>query len=97
VTYAERGGRGLFPDAVSVRAGKHLRELIAMAEQGHRAVLLYCVQHNGIDWVEPADAIDPDYGRLLRQAINAGVEVLAYKAKLTAREIVLTEKVAIEL
>ena len=82
VTLMENKGQGLFPDAVSERGTKHLRELMHMKRDGHRAVLLYCVQHTGIDWVEPADAIDPLYGKTLREAITAGVEVVAYKAEI---------------
>jgi sugar fermentation stimulation protein A len=80
VTLMEQPGQGLFPDAVSERGSKHLRELMAVARNGHRAVLLFCVQHTGIEWVAPADVIDPVYGRTLRDAMGAGVEVLAYQA-----------------
>lgn len=73
-------GHGEFPDAVTTRGQKHLEELIHIREQGDRAVLFFCVQHEGIDVVGPADAIDPDYGSLLRHAVAAGVEVLAYAA-----------------
>lgn len=82
VTLMENEGQGLFPDAVSERGSKHLRELIHMVQQGHRAVLLFCVQHTGIKTVSPADAIDPVYGKTLREAICAGVEVMAYGAEL---------------
>ena len=78
VTLMEAEGEGLFPDAVSERGSKHLRELIAMREQGARAVLLFCVAHSGIRRVSPADAIDPVYGQTLRAAAAAGVELLAY-------------------
>lgn len=74
-------GLGLFPDAVTQRGHKHLQELIAMVQQGHRAVLFFCVQHSGIERVSPADEIDPRYGELLREAAEAGVELLAYGAK----------------
>lgn len=80
VTLMEAHGQGLFPDAISARGTKHLRELMMMVGQGYRAVLLFCVQHTGIQWVEPADKIDPLYGKILRDAINNGVEVLAYQA-----------------
>lgn len=80
VTLMDAPGQGLFPDAVSQRGSKHLRELIEMVQAGHRAVLLFCVQHTGIEWVEPADAIDAVYGKTLRQAAQAGVELLAYRA-----------------
>lgn len=72
------GGKALFPDAVTTRGQKHLEELMEMRAAGHRAVLLFCVQHSGVDVVAPADLIDPEYGRLLRAAASAGVEVLAY-------------------
>lgn len=73
-------GIGQFPDAVSDRGSKHLRELIAMRHAGARAVLVFCVNHSGINNVSPADAIDPVYGKWLREAADAGVEILAYKA-----------------
>ncbi|MDP6653227.1 MAG: DNA/RNA nuclease SfsA, partial [Gammaproteobacteria bacterium] len=73
-------GLGLFPDAVTTRGQKHLQELMEMRRTGKRAVLLFCVQHEGIDRVAPADTIDAEYGRLLRQAVSEGVEVLAYGA-----------------
>lgn len=78
VTLMEDDGQGYFPDAISVRGTKHLRELMFMAQQGHRSVLLFCVQHTGIKVVSPADTIDPVYGITLREAIKAGVEVIAY-------------------
>lgn len=80
-------GRVLFPDAVTTRGAKHLRELMAMVEQGHRAVLVFCVQHSGAQSVGPADKIDPVYGQTLREAMDAGVEVLAYGCDLSAEEI----------
>jgi len=78
VTLALGGGEGAFPDAVSLRGQKHLLELSEIAASGRRACLLFCVMHSGIDRVRPADEIDPEYGRLLRAAVAAGVEVLAW-------------------
>jgi sugar fermentation stimulation protein A len=74
-------GEGIFPDAQTLRGQKHLQELIAMRALGHRAVLIFCVQHSAITSVGPADAIDPEYGRLLRKAKMSGVEILAYQAE----------------
>ncbi|NMH65872.1 DNA/RNA nuclease SfsA [Shewanella salipaludis] len=85
------GDRGYFPDAVTSRGQKHLRELMQMVAQGHRAVLLFVVQHTGIDTVQAATHIDPDYTLLMAQAVNAGVEVLAYKAILSPSGASLTE------
>lgn len=80
VTLMEAEGEGFFPDAVSARGTKHVRELIAMVEQGQRAVLLFCVQHTGIQSVRAAQHIDPLYAATLACARAAGVEVLAYAA-----------------
>lgn len=82
-------GLGVFPDAVSDRGRKHLRELIAMVNQGHRAVLFFCVLHTGIDRVAPADLIDPRYAEAYREALASGVEVLAYGAEITTGAITL--------
>lgn len=81
VTLLDTAGLGLFPDAVTLRGQKHLRELSAVVDNGGRAVLMFCVQHSGIQRVAPADRIDPEYGRLLREAKSRGVEILAYRAE----------------
>ena len=78
VTLAQQG-IGLFPDAVSRRGAKHLRELAQMAATGHRAVIFFCVQRPDVEEVRPADDIDPEYGQALRQALAGGVEALAYR------------------
>ncbi len=98
VTLMEAKGQGLFPDAVSERGTKHLRELMQMVREGHRAILLFCVQHTGIKWVEPADAIDPVYGKTLREAIASGVEVIAYGAEIEPEKnkIVLVKKLVVK-
>ncbi len=83
VTLCE-GGIGYFPDAVTLRGQKHLRELMAQAAVGERAVLLFCVNHTGIREVRPADRIDPAYGQLLREASVRGVELMAWQADLVS-------------
>tara|TARA_R110002012_G_scaffold30111_3_gene91800 strand:+ start:267 stop:995 length:729 start_codon:yes stop_codon:yes gene_type:complete len=78
VTLKEADGHGYFPDSVSVRGTKHLHSLQALAEQGERAVLLFCVAHEGIADVAAAAHIDATYAAALVQASASGVEVLAY-------------------
>ncbi len=95
VTLEAGEGLGIFPDSVSARGTKHLRELMAMHEQGYRAVLLFCVQHTGINTVSPADDIDPMYGETLREAIKVGVEVLAYGASIDPTEILVDTKLKV--
>lgn len=86
-----------FPDAITRRGAKHLRELEVVVDQGARAVLLFCVQLSDVDAVVAADALDPDYGAALRRAAQRGVEVLAWGCRVTAQEIVLAEPLAVRL
>ncbi|MCG3721725.1 DNA/RNA nuclease SfsA [Vibrio cincinnatiensis] len=86
-------GQGYFPDAVTLRGQKHLRELTEMAKNGSRAVLLFTVLHSGIEKVSAAHHIDANYSQLLTMAQEAGVEVLCYKAQLTEQEIRLNSPI----
>jgi sugar fermentation stimulation protein A len=87
VTAAAAGGIALFPDAVTARGARHLDELAAQVARGCRAVLVFCVQRGDVAEVRPADAIDPHYGRRLRAALGAGVEVLALGARIDLGQI----------
>jgi sugar fermentation stimulation protein A len=82
VTLSSEAGVGRFPDAVSKRGQKHLRELIQQVKSGYRAVLLFIIMRTDVNLVKPADSIDAEYGRLLREAVREGVEVIAYGAKI---------------
>lgn len=76
-----------FPDAVTQRGAKHLRELAHLARSGVRAVQLYCVNLSGIDGVRPAEEVDAGYAAALREAKAAGVQVLAYGVQVSAQQI----------
>jgi len=96
VTLVEEG-RALFPDAVTIRGQKHLNELIRVVREGDRGVIFFTVQRGDGNSVSPADQIDPEYGRLLRQAVANGVEALAYRALVTPQEIRLVERLPVYL
>lgn len=85
-------GAAAFPDAITARGTKHLRELVRLKRQGHRAVLLFVVQREDCVSFRPADEIDEEYGRWLRRAARAGVEVLPYQASVTPEGIILTRR-----
>lgn len=86
-----------FPDSVTERGQKHLRTLMSVVDAGYRAVLVFCVQHTGATAAGPADGIDPVYGQLLRQAAAHGVEILAWKTRISANEMVLDQPVPVVL
>lgn len=97
VTAAVEDGVALFPDAVSERASRHLQELMVQVRAGQRAMLCFCVQRDDVTEVRPADAIDPVYGRTLRAALDAGVEVVAYAAAVSPEKIRLYRRVPVVL
>jgi sugar fermentation stimulation protein len=67
VTLAEQQS-GYFPDAVTLRGQKHLRELMSVAASGDRAVILFAVLHSAVEHFSPARHIDEEYARLLSDA-----------------------------
>ena len=93
VTLEVLDGLVMFPDAVTSRGAKHLRELMDVVNQGHRAVLFFCVQVNNALKMEVASEVDPLYAQTLAEAIAAGVEVIAWRADLSAHEIVLSQAI----
>lgn len=85
VTLYTGAGLGMFPDAVSERAVRHVHALERRVAAGDRAVLLFCAQHTGIDRVACAGHIHPTYAEAVEQAQQNGVEILAYAALVTPR------------
>ena len=95
VTLREGQGDGFFPDAVSVRGQKHLRELMSCVASGDKAVLFFLVQHSAIERVKPAEHIDPKYAELIKDAQAAGVKIIAYNTRMSASEISLEKELPV--
>ena len=96
VTLAENDS-GYFPDAVTERGQKHLRELMSVAAAGDRAVILFAVLHSAIDRFSPAHHIDARYAQLLIEAQTKGVEILVYKAELSTEMMTLNKPITVVL
>lgn len=84
---------GYFPDTVTERGQKHLRELTIIAKEGKKAILLFAVLHTGIFGVSVAAHIDKQYAKLLDEAIENGVEVICYQVDITNKNMSLGEKI----
>lgn len=76
------GNAAIFPDGVTSRGVKHLHELMDMVTQGYRAVMFFLVERSDCDVFGTADHIDPLYAKTLRQALDAGVELICYDCTL---------------
>ncbi|CAB1059989.1 Sugar fermentation stimulation protein SfsA [Olavius sp. associated proteobacterium Delta 1] len=86
-------GLAQFPDAVTTRGLKHLNELERLVKSGCRSVMFYFIQRMDARVFEPADQIDPDYGKGLRRAVKRGVEVLIYDVAIDLVGIKLNRKI----
>lgn len=86
-------GLAVFPDAVTARGLKHLVEMRRLVAEGTRCVMFYLIQRMDARLFMPADAVDPDYGRGLREAVREGVEILVWDAEITLRGIRLHRRI----
>jgi sugar fermentation stimulation protein A len=85
-------GLAEFPDCVTQRGAKHLRELADMVAAGYRAVMLYVVQREDCDRFRTAADFDPAYHAGLKVARAAGVEALVYGCAVTVDGIRIDRK-----
>ena len=93
----ENDGICAFPDAPTLRGTKHLRELIAIMQDGNRAVVLFVIQMEQVKYLHPNDMTDPEFGAALREAAAAGVEVIAMDCCVTKNSMTLCNPVAVRL
>jgi sugar fermentation stimulation protein A len=91
------GKAACFPDAVTARGLKHLRELGDQVEAGHRGVIFFLVQRMDAARFAPADWIDPAYGEALRRVVAAGVEALAWDVEIDLERIRLRRALPVVL
>jgi sugar fermentation stimulation protein A len=91
------GQHAAFPDAVTLRGQKHLRELTALVAAGQRATMFYFVGRSDCQRFRPADEVDPTYGRLLRVAAQAGVAILAYQMQFSRAGVALGRRLPVDL
>ncbi|HXF54645.1 MAG TPA: DNA/RNA nuclease SfsA [Hyphomicrobiaceae bacterium] len=90
-----RPGLAEFPDSVTARGARHLAELAAMVAAGHRAVMLFLIQRADATRLALARDIDPAYAAAFDAAMRAGVEMLAYRCRLSPQAITIDRPVSI--
>jgi len=90
-------GVGKFPDAPTQRGVKHLKELIALREQGFRTVVLFVSQRSDARSITSNDEIDPLFGEWLRKAHLAGVELYAYNCSVTKNTVSIKNQIPVNI
>lgn len=93
LTLGNEQNAGIFPETPMETS--NIKKLIALRQAGHQAILFFCVMHTGLQNINLGSYIDPNYTTLLAMAINAGVQLLAYKASISPEEIKFTTKLPI--
>lgn len=96
IVWGDQRCKGYFPEEAGEGLAA-LKDLIAVRELGHRAVLLYCVQHTSAQSVALCDHVDANYRLLLQEAIAKGVEVVAYRFDITLRGIQLGKEIPVDV
>lgn len=91
------GDHGAFPDAVTERGRKHLRDLAGVVADGERGVIFFFVGRADCRRFRPADEVDPAYGETLREVVDAGVEALAYRMRYTRRAVDIVDRLPVDL
>jgi sugar fermentation stimulation protein A len=81
-TTLTQGNIALFPDTVTTRGQKHLRELIALTTVA-KPVMLFFINRDDCPYFAPGDRYDPEYGKLFREAIARGVSILPCRFEVT--------------
>ena len=93
----ETDGVCAFPDAPTERGVKHLNGLARAAEEGYGTYVLFVVQMENVRYLHPNDKTDPAFGRALRQAAEAGVEVLAVDCRVTPESMTIGKSLPVRL
>jgi len=93
----ERNGICAFPDAPTTRGVKHLRELTRLCQEGYGAYVLFVIQMENVSYLHPNDETDPVFGQALREAAEAGVQIIAMDCSVTQNSITIHQPIPIQL
>ncbi len=87
----------LFPDAPSERAVKHVNELEEAVREGYKAYIILVIQMENVKYFTPNNATQPEFGRTLLKARQAGVRVLAYDCRVAPESMAIHKPVPVRI
>jgi sugar fermentation stimulation protein A len=97
VTLARKPKIAEFPDAITSRGAKHIRELIKASKKGYKIYIAFIIQREDCDQLAIASDIDPEYSRLLSKAIKEKLNILCYDCKFSTKGIKLNKKIKFKI
>jgi len=96
VTLVRSNKTAEFPDAITSRGTKHLKELINAKKKGYKSCILYLIQREDCKSFKIANDIDQEYKTTFNEALKNGVKMLCYDCKLSDEEIKLNNQISYE-
>lgn len=93
----EDEGVALFPDAPTERGVKHLRGLTSLVSKGYKATVVFVVQMDRADYFTPNYDMHEEFGLAVEEAVEAGVDVVAYTCRVTEDSMELTDRIPVRL
>ncbi len=90
-------GVALFPDAPTARGSRHVQALTEAVQEGSRSAVVFVVQRPDARSFAPYDAADPDFGRSLRAAADAGVDLYAWTCRVSKASITMAKRIPVDL
>ena len=97
VTLSRTKGLAEFPDAITSRGSRHIKDLISAKSKGYNSYLLFIIQREDCNKFTIAKDIDPEYYKLLTLAIKKNVKILCYDCKFSSKGIVLNNQIRITI
>ncbi len=95
VTLKRKNKLAEFPDSVTSRGTKHIKELINAKKRGFKAFLMFVIQREDCDKFNVAKDIDPEYSKTLKIALKQKLKVICYDCKFSSKGIKLNKEIKI--
>jgi len=95
VTLLRKKSLAEFPDAVTSRGAKHIRELVKASEKGYKVYVCFIIQREDCNKFTIAKDIDPNYFKLLSKAIKKKLNIICYDCKFLSKGIKLNKKIKV--
>ncbi len=95
VTLSRKKGLAEFPDAITSRGLKHIKELLNARRKGYETYLLYLIQRDDCNKFKLARDIDPEYSKLLKKAVKKKLKILCYDCKFSSKGIKLNRMIQV--
>ena len=97
VTFTREKSLAEFPDAVTSRGQKHIKQLLNARKKGYEIYILFVIQRNDCNEFQLARDLDPDYYELLTKAVKRKLNVLCYDCKFSPKGIKLNNKIKLKI